>query len=283
MNMLSKQILKNSIKGLNVCMLAGIGTLLITGGILHNNLYASTTIPTNYDISEITSTLYRSVPTGYIKPSYKFEVDPNCDTPSANELCASEAAEIIAQEMYRYFKTDISGKTLSLHYTPEIIDINNYVLKPQWSGFLNLDSENPLHIVIDSVTGEVKSLSTSSLLSEHYISNPPKDANKLEKQINDTVAELEKKLENVIKSDSKKIQDIQNVIASSGFISENIKSVTFDYCSTAVDYQDKNNIGLKVTAHFRVVTVSDKSYYATLCEDLTHVESVGISNNRSNG
>ena len=196
--LLSKQILKNSIKGLNVCMLAGIGTLLVTGGIMHNNLYASTTIPTNYDISEITSTLYRSVPAGYIKPSYKFEVDPNCDTPSANELSASEAAEIIAQEMYRYFKTDISGKTLSLHYTPEIIDIDNHVLKPQWSGFLDLNSENYFHICIDSVTGEVKALSNDRLLPEHYISNPPKDANKLEKQIDDTAAELEKKLETCV-------------------------------------------------------------------------------------
>ena len=280
--LLSKQILKNSIKGLNVCMLAGIGTLLVTGGIMHNNLYASTTIPTNYDISEITSTLYRSVPAGYIKPSYKFEVDPNCtNTPSTNELSASEAAEIIAQEIYRYFKADISGKTLGLYYTPEIIDIDNHVLKPQWSGFLDLNSENYFHICIDSVTGEVTALSNNLLLPEHYISNPPKDANKLEKQIDDTAAELEKKLENVIKSDPKKIQDVQNVIAASGFIPETIKSVTFDYCRTAVDYQDKTKIGLTVQANFKVVTVSDKSYYAALCEDLTRVNGIGIlmSNN----
>ena len=277
--LLSKQILKNSIKGLNVCMLAGIGTLLVTGGIMHNNLYASTTIPTNYDISEITSTLYRSVPAGYIKPSYKFEVDPNCDTPSANELSASEAAEIIAQEMYRYFKADISGKTLGLYYTPETTAADNYVFKPEWSGFLDLDSGHGFHISIDSVTGEVKALSNNRLLPEHYISNPSKDTNKLEKQIDDTVDELEKKLENIIKSDPKKIQDIQNVIAASGFIPEAIKSVTFDYCNTAVHYEDKNKIGLRVDASFRVVTVSDKSYYVTLCEDLTRVDSVHMPNN----
>ena len=281
--LLSKQILKNSIRGLNVCMLAGIGTLLITGGILHNNLYASTTIPTNYDISEITSTLYRSVPTGYVKPSYKFKVDPNCTTPSANELSASEAAEIIAQEIYRYFKADISGKTLSLYYTPEIIDIDNHVLKPSWSGSLDLGSEPSLYISINSVTGEVNALSRGSLLPEHYISNPSKDDKKLEKQIDDTTAELEKKLENVIKSDPKRIQDIQNVIAASGFILENIKSVAFDYCRTAVDYSDKTKIGLTVQANFKVVTESDKSYYVTLCEDLTHVNGISTPNNRING
>lgn len=277
--LLSKQILKNSIRGLNVCMLAGVGTLLVTGGILHNNLYASTTIPTNYDISEITSTLYRSVPTGYVKPSYKFKVDPNCDTPSANELSASEAAEIIVQEMYRYFKTDISGKTLSLDYTPQTIAADNYVLKSSWSGSLDLGSEHGIYISIDSVTGEVTYLSRDSLLPEHYISNPSKDAKKLKKQIDDTIAELEKKLENVIKSDPKRIQDIQNVIAASGFIPENIKSIAFDYCSTAVDYSDKTKIGLTVDACFRVVTVSDKSYYVVLCEDLTRVVSIVMSNN----
>ncbi len=201
--MLSKQILKNSIKGLNVCMLAGIGTLLVTVGIMHNNLYASTTIPTNYDISEITSTLYRSVPAGYIKPSYKFEVDPDRNTPSINELSADEAAEIIAQEMYRYFKTDISGKTLRLSY---------------FEGFIGSNNE-------------------------------------------------------VIKSDPKKIQDIQEVIATSGFIPETIKSVTFNICRISPVLRE-NKTGIIVYAVFKLVTVSDKSYTVTLPEDLTRVRSI---------
>ena len=274
--LLSKQVLKNSIKGFSICMLASIGTLLVTEGIMHNNLYASTTIPTNYDIPQITSTLYRSVPTGYIKPSYKFEVNPNCETPSANELSAGEAAEIIAQEMYRYFKTNISGKTLRLSYYEGFIGPNNEVIKSKWSGLLDLDSEDAFYVSIDSVTGEVTYICRNSLLSPHYISNPSKDANKLEKQIDNTANELEKTLENVIKSDPQKIQDIQQVIAASGFIPESIKSVTFNICRIQPVLHTENKIGITVYAEFEVVTVSDKSYSVTLSEDLTRVRSVNM-------
>lgn len=267
--LLSKQILKNSIRGLNVCMLAGIGTLLITGGILHNNLYASTTIPTNYDISEITSTLYRSVPTGYVKPSYKFKVDPNCTTPSANELSASEAAEIIAQEMYRYFKENISGKTITLYYTSELPNTRAF-----WRTTIDKDPNNDFYVWIDAITGEVIRIGRDSHLPIHLISNPPKDEEKFIQKGRALGKEIKKTIESNITSNLEKVQD---VIIASGFISETIKSVTYDDCSICIQGND-TVAGVTVSPDFKVMTTSNKTYLITLSEDFTQVNSLKILN-----
>ena len=266
--LLSKQILKNSIKGLNVCMLAGISTLLVTGGIMHNNLYASTTIPTNYDISEITSTLYRSVPAGYIKPSYKFKVDPNCTMPSANELSADEAAEIIAQEIYRYFKENISGKTIDLYYTPE--SPNNRAF---WGGGVGMDTNNDFYVCIDAITSEVVGIGRNSDSPKYLISNPPKDSEKIFEKGEALGKKIKEDIEKNIKSNPQKIQDI---IVASGFISETIKSVTYDTCSISVLCE--NEVGINVAPRFKVITTSNKTYLITLSEDLTQINSLEIFN-----
>lgn len=264
---LSKQILKNSIKGLKITGIIGVGTLLITGGLIHNTLYATTITPTTYNISELTSTLYRTVPSGYTKPSYKFTIEPESTSPTTNELSSTDAAEIISQEIYRYFKVTISGKTIDLFHSPDRLDA-----KPYWSGCVDIDSNCYISVNIDGVTGEVNSVRRDNRTFNHPIANPSKDAKKLEKQIDTTAASLIKVIDSNAKANSKKIQDL---ITSSGFIPEAIKSVTYTRCGVAIDY---NPVYITLEPRFKVVTTSGKVYSITLSEDFTSIEGLNLLN-----
>ena len=262
---LSKQILKNSMKGLKISGIIGLGTLVITGGLVHNTLYATTITPTTYNISELTSTLYRTVPNGYTKPPYKFTIDPESTNPTTNELSSTDAAEIISQEIYRYFKVTISGKVIELIHSPADKDD-----KPHWSSSVDIDSNCRIYVNIDSVTGEVNSFRRSSKSSNHLIANPSKDPKIMEKQVDATAADLIKVIDSNAKANSKKIQDL---IASSGFIPETIKSVTYNRCGVAIYYEPTR---ITLEPAFKVVTTSGNIYLITLSEDFTSIEGLRL-------
>ena len=262
---LSKQILKNSMKGLKISGIIGLGTLVITGGLVHNTLYAATITPTTYNISELTSTLYRAVPNGYTKPSYKVTIDPESGSPTSNELSATDAAEIISQEIYRYFKVTISGKTIELFHSPA-----DKVDNPHWIGRVDIDSNYRISVNINTVTGEVNSIGRRSKSINHPIANPSKDAKQLAKQIDTTADSLIKDIDRNAKANSKKIQDL---IASSGFIPETIKSVTYNRCSVLINY---NPVYITLEPIFKVATTSGKDYSITLSEDFTSIKGLRI-------
>ncbi len=257
----SKQIIKNSMKGVKISGIFGLSALVITGGLIHNTLYATTITPTTYNISQLTSTLYRAVPNGYTKPSYKFTVDPESTSPTTNELSSTDAAEIISQEIYRYFKVTISGKTIELFHNSQDADD-----KPYWGGSVVIDSNCYIYVNIDGVTGEVNSVRRNHTTSDHLIANPSKDAKQLEKQIDATAADLIKTIDNNAKANSKKIQDL---ITSSGFIPETIKSITYNRCGLTIDYKA---VSITLKPAFNVVTTSGKVYLITLSEDFTRIE-----------
>ena len=259
--LLSKQILKNSLRGLKISGILGLSTLVITGGFIHNALYAATITPTTYNISELTSTLYRAVPSGYTKASYNFIVNPGSTNPSTNELSSTVAAEIISQEIYRYFKVNIPGKTIELFHNSQDADD-----KSSWGGRVNIDSSCSIYVNIDSVTGEVNSVRRSSMTSNHLIANPSKNPEEMEKQVDATAADIVEVINSNAKANSQKIQDL---ITSSGFIPETIQSITFRRCGIAIHYEP---VSITLEPAFSVVTTSGKNYIVTLSEDLTSIE-----------
>ena len=110
-------------------------------------------------------------------------------------------------------------------------------------------------------------------MPKHLISNPPKDSDKIFEKGEALGKEIKKNIENNIKSNPQKIQD---VIVASGFISETIKSVTYDTCSISILCED--TVGINVKPRFKVMTTSNKTYLITLSEDLTQVNSLEIFN-----
>lgn len=257
---LSKQILKNSMEGIKIVGTIGLCSAFLIGGFLQNNLYATTIVPVSYDVSTLTSTLYRKVPEGYVKPNYKVEVDSYSDPITANELSSNEIAEIISQEFYRFFKSNLSGKTLSMIHITE----DNYY--PYWVSSVDIDANTYLGIRVNGITGEIFSIHKDFNNPTHLISNPSKNIEELEKQADALAAPIIKKIDNTAKANSQKILEL---ISASGFISEPIESVTYNGCNKGVNCVQPQ--GITLYPHFKVVSTSGNVYLITLSEDLSEV------------
>ena len=98
----------------------------------------------DYNISKLTSTLYRQAPTGYVKPSYQYKISNSSAPLAATELSATDAAEIMSQEIYRYLKVDITGKTIELSH-----GVSKISSRPGWHGTLQIDSLCTIRLFID--------------------------------------------------------------------------------------------------------------------------------------
>lgn len=254
---LSKQIFKNSLKGLKISGLAGLSALLITGGFAHNYLYATTITPTNYNISELTSTLYRQAPADYVKPAYKYIISDYSTKTTTNELSAADAAEIMSQEIYRYFKVDITGKTIELSH-----NVSRISSRPHWHGTLKMDSLYTIRLSIDSVTGEISFI-------DRQLAQPATS------ETSETIEDLKRPILSNLDANCKKAEDL---IAASGYLPEKIKSVIFDGSTGLYLYEGpagKEKIIGEIRGHkFNITTVSDKTYQFTLSEDLTRIDGI---------
>jgi hypothetical protein len=254
---LSKQIFKNSLRGLRISGLAGLSALLITGGFVYNNLYAATITPTDYNMSELTSTLYRQAPTGYVKPSYTYKVSEYSTKTTANELSAVDAAEIMSQEIYRYFKVDITGKTIELSH-----GVGKTSTKPSWHGTLQMDSLCTIRMNIDSVTGELSFIKREIL--KPITSDSPQ-----------TIDAIKQTITRNLDINCKKVEAL---IVASNYLPEKIKSVTYNTSRGLTRFEGEigkeKEIGELIAHIFNVTTVSDKTYEFTISEDLTRIDGI---------
>ena len=98
---------KNLIKGFGITLSVGLCALLFIHFLVSKELRTTTT----YKPSELSLAMNRQLPNGYVKANYKV----NCSqTPSVKDLSPREAAEIIAQEIYRLSKKALTTKLLIL-------------------------------------------------------------------------------------------------------------------------------------------------------------------------
>lgn len=117
----SKQIFTNSIKKVSATTLVGVCALFGTQMLISTELNASTIVPTSYNLSELHTAMNRQIPDGYIKTNYKvnfIEKSEKSEKPSASELSLEDATEIMAQEIFRFSKEDLSNQTLTMIYDP---------------------------------------------------------------------------------------------------------------------------------------------------------------------
>lgn len=260
--LLSNETIKNSLKGLKISGVIGLSALFSTTCLINSNLYAATSSPATCNVSELTSSLNRQIPTGYIKANYTLKISENSEPTTANELTASDAAEIMAQEIYRYLHINLEGKTIELTHNLTVRE--GY--KPSWHTNIDLDKLCTLHVDIDSVTGE-----TNFVIRNQLIPMSAVDPS-LENAFHE---DLEKSYTNKFNSN---IENIKSLITNSGLIPEKITSITYNNLRAFTKYDgpigQEKPIGVLLSHDLDVTTESGKKYRLNVSEDFTRIDGI---------
>lgn len=252
----SKETFKNSLKGLKLAGVVGMSALIISQTFIHNELFASTLVPATYDVTSLYSAINRSIPDGYVKGTYKIDYT-NTDTPRPNDLSLEEAAEIIAQEIFRLSKQDLSGETLHIYYKPAADGLNSI-----WGGSIDDNPNYSALALINSSTGELYSVSY-----EKY--------NSADGKVDDTDEAACKSLLSAIKAfkanETANCDKAKKVIAASGYIPEAITAVKYYDSCVSTRYINNKALPSSVSYIFKVTSESGNVYHFTLNEDLTQI------------
>lgn len=264
----SKQIFTNSIKKVSATTLVGVCALFGTQMLISTELNASTIVPTSYNLSELHTAMNRQIPDGYIKTNYTVDFIEKSEKPSVSELSLEDATEIMAQEIFRFSKEDLSNQILTMTYNPvrtfrtydKIEGYKDREALASWNCRLKL-STYIINVSIDSSTGELLTIGM------HYLSksNVPYYEDE-EFMSNDTDPAITKTMDSADKNfKSNKAQNLEKakkLFSQAGYLSEPIKSIVY----TGVGYEVNSNL---VTYSFEITTTSDKQYRFTLYEGLT--------------
>lgn len=264
----SKQNFTNSLKKVSATTLVGVCALFSTQMLISAKLNASTIVPTSYNLSELHTAMNRQIPDGYIKTNYTVDFIEKSEKPSVSELSLEDATEIMAQEIFRFSKEDLSNQILTMTYNPvrtfrtydKIEGYKDREALASWNCRLKL-STYIINVSIDSSTGELLTIGM------HYLSksNVPYYEDE-EFMSNDTDPAITKTMDSADKNfKSNKAQNLEKakkLFSQAGYLSEPIKSIEY----TGVGYEVNSNL---VTYSFEITTTSDKQYRFTLYEGLT--------------
>ncbi len=264
----SKQNFTNSLKKVSATTLVGVCALFSTQMLISAELNASTIVPTSYNLSELHTAMNRQIPDGYIKTNYTVDFIEKSEKPSVSELSLEDATEIMAQEIFRFSKEDLSNQILTMTYNPvrtfrtydKIEGYKDREALASWNCRLKL-STYIINVSIDSSTGELLTIGM------HYLSksNVPYYEDE-EFMSNDTDPAITKTMDSADKNfKSNKAQNLEKakkLFSQAGYLSEPIKSIEY----TGVGYEVNSNL---VTYSFEITTTSDKQYRFTLYEGLT--------------
>lgn len=272
----SKQIFINSIKKVSATTLVGVCALFGTQMLISTELNASTIVPTSYNLSELHTAMNRQIPDGYIKTNYKvnfIEKSEKSEKPSASELSLEDATEIMAQEIFRFSKEDLSNQTLTMIYDPASTmhtfeknkGYKDYELLASWDCSLKL-STYIINVSIDSSTGELLTIGM------HYLSksNVPyyEDEEFMSNDIDPAITKAMDSADKNFKSNKAQIlEKVKKLISQAGYLSDSIKSIEY----TGVYYEGNSNL---VIYSFKITTTSDKQYHFDLYEGLTRFSNI---------
>jgi len=91
-----------------------------------------------------------SVPAGYVKADYTIELGQYSKQPTAKDISVEEAAERGAQDLWRVFGLDLSGKTIEMTYN----EATSTHPRADWTGIVTISENHLYYFSIDAVTGE---------------------------------------------------------------------------------------------------------------------------------
>lgn len=269
----SKQIFTNSLKKVSATTLVGVCALFSTQMLISADLNASTIVPTSYNLSELHTAMNRQIPDGYIKTNYTVDLIEKSGKPSASELSLEDATEIMAQEIFRFSKEDLSNQTLTMIYSPVSTfrtfekdkGYKDHESLASWNCRLKL-STYMINVSIDSSTGELLTIGM------HYLSksNVPyyEDEEFMSNDINPAITKAMDSADKNFKSNkAQNLGKAEKLISQAGYLSDPIKSIEY----TGVGYEGNSDL---VTYSFEITTTSDKQYHFTLYEGLTRFSGV---------
>ncbi|MNO61393.1 hypothetical protein D3C76_520400 [compost metagenome] len=262
-----RNVVKNGFKGLKIISFIGVSFLMFTQVVVASELETITKVPTTYNVSELSHLVNRQIPTGYVKANYKAVYSPNTQskTPNSKDLSLQEAAEIAAQEIFKFTGEKLDNQTLQMSYFhyPQAGRPNS-----TWMARVDITPSYLLSVDISGSTGElIHVISTGGPNIDHEFDIDAPSTIKLIKERLDTGAKQFTKQFTLDDSYAK----VKNLITKKGYIAEPIKSIT---------YQSISADAFAVINHtFYVTTASNKLYHVSLSQDLTQLRDYFVIGN----
>ncbi|KNF09082.1 hypothetical protein CLPU_4c01280 [Gottschalkia purinilytica] len=148
-----KKVVIGTVAAIGTCTLSFSG---LTQSVKAEVVNKTKIIPTAYS-SSVSKVKKSVVPLGYVKATYNVEIGEYSEKPTAKDMSAEEAAELGAQNLWKIFGVDLSGKTIEMTYSAATSDQP----RAQWEGIITIDENLLYSFTVDSVTGEHRSTSQS--------------------------------------------------------------------------------------------------------------------------
>lgn len=118
------------------------------------------TIPTTY-LEKTSPAQPQEIPPGYVKAAYQVKLSAYSEKPVAKDMSMQEAAELGAQNLWRFFQVNLNGKTIEMSYIPN----SSFNPRAEWQGII-FEGEIPAYsFLVDAVTGEHRSIVQSKYFS----------------------------------------------------------------------------------------------------------------------
>lgn len=144
-----KKIALGTVAAIGICTLVFSGISQVVEASAVNQ---TKTIPTKYS-EPINQTQANQAPAGYVKAAYQTKLSEFSGQPGIQDLSLEKAAEIGAQNLWRFFGVDLTGKTIDMsYYTPSDSP------RAQWEGIVFINKVPSYSFSIDAITGEYRTV-----------------------------------------------------------------------------------------------------------------------------
>lgn len=253
-----RNVVKNSFKGFKLIALIGVSSLVLTQVAVASELETTDKVPTTYNISEPSYLVNEQIPAGYVKSNYKaiYASYTQSKTPSSTDLSLQEAAEIAAQEIFKFSGEKLDNQTLEMSYSPQTSQHRS-----TWWAQVAITPSYRFLVEMDGGTGEIiRSKCTGGPnIDEEFDINAPSTDKLISERLDTGTKQF-------TLDDS--YTKVENLITNKGYIAEPIKSITYQYISADA---------FAVISHtFDVTTASNKHYRFALSQDLTQIRDYNV-------
>lgn len=139
-----RRIVLETAATIGVCALVFAGITQTAFAVLTNQT-ATAPVAVSMDIANKSS-----IPAGYVKADYTVKQGQYSKQPTAKDISIDEAAERGAQDLWKVFGLDLSGKSIEMTYN----EVTSTQPRADWTGIVTISDNHTYYFSIDAVTGE---------------------------------------------------------------------------------------------------------------------------------
>ncbi|MEN6328655.1 MAG: hypothetical protein ABFD18_20920 [Syntrophomonas sp.] len=145
-----KKTVLGTVAAIGICTLGFSGMSQVVEASAVNQ---TKTIPTKYSTA-VNQAQPNQVPAGYVKAAYQTKLSEFSGQPGIQDLSMEKAAEIGAQNLWKFFGVDLTGKTIDMsYYTP-----TDSSPRAQWEGIIFINKVPSYSFSVDAITGEYRTV-----------------------------------------------------------------------------------------------------------------------------